>query len=240
MPEREANAFAVALGRLSLAHVPPACRLGLTNSVRSRCAMAGQALAAGRASSSTTAPGCRRRSSANVFSGLANRSARRGSCSIGSVMTRLGAAGENLDDFVLRPREVGEAVEDDETKGEGRKTKDEGRKHFGFRIFGISDSPFAFRLPLPLASTSRADQNRPSASNRPCSRNALLIGVVDFRQFDVLVADAAAVQASMELLGPDLQPLQLADELAHQIHQSAGRGDRLEMLSAGRGPTAGR
>ena len=81
--------------------------------------MAGHSAAAGRGISSTVSSGCRRRSSANVFSGLENRSVRRGSrFQRQRDDRRFRTARENLDDLVLRPREVGETVDDDEVAKE--------------------------------------------------------------------------------------------------------------------------
>ena len=51
----------------------------------------------------------------------------------------------------------------------------------------------------------------------------LLIGLVDFPQFVVFVRHAAGGASVEKFLGPDFQPLQFADELAHQIDQAAGR-----------------
>ena len=68
----------------------------------------------------------------------------------------------------------------------------------------------------------------------------LLVAVVDFEQFDVLVADAAGGAGAVELLGPDFQPLQLADEFADQIDQPSGRRDGLEVLQPAAAPLARR
>ena len=57
--------------------------------------------------------------------GLANKSGRRGSGSSGSVMIVVSARrAQNFDNLVLRPREIGEAVENHEgRKGGGRKAE---------------------------------------------------------------------------------------------------------------------
>ena len=133
---------------------------------------------------------------------------------------RLRASGEDFDDFVLRSREVGEAVEDNETEESGKRKAESGSLTvlFHFRL-----SAFRFLQDIPRRPEPAFGVEQAALAQR------LLISGIDFGQFDVLVAGAPRLAGAMELFRPDLQPLQLADELAHQVHQPAGRGDRLEM-----------
>ncbi len=207
---------------------------GLTNSVDSKCAMAGQPIRGGRAISSTIKSAWRRRNSANVFSGLANRSVLQGSCSNGNVTIVISArpARISMISCWVRVKSVKPSRTTSWKKAEGGRGRgEEGRKTAVRSAVDVRQDffrlpPSAFRLLQHVAHRPES----PFGVEQAVLAQRLLIGRVDFGQFDVLIADAPRLAGVMELLRPDLQPFQLANELAHQIRQSAGRGDRLEMF----------
>ena len=127
------------------------------------------------------------------------------------------------------------SVKPSRTTSLGRKDGERRRGKYSRRMLPVERTRVpCFRLrPPPAVRLLQRVARRPEPPFRveqAMLAQSLLIGGIDFGQFDVLVAQATCRTGAMELLRPDLQPFQFADEFAHQIHQSAGRGDRLEML----------
>ena len=120
--------------------------------------------------------------------------------------------GEDFQDLVLRAGEIGKAVDDRQAH-----LIEGARLAVPQQLAGPPEAAFGIVQIVP--------------------REGLLVGLVQREQLGVLRRQAAPLASLAELLGPDLQPLELADPLRDQVDQAGRVGDRREVLqtAGGRG-----